>query len=264
MRPWNAPMGVPTGGRRWLRWLALAVFVVALAIAFVNLGFWQLARLDQRRAANDSVAAHESSPPVAFESVFNHTITDSDQWLRVTVRGTFDPEHQFLVRYRSNAGQTGYEIVTPLRTTTGETVLVDRGFAARPADQDYPAVLPQPPVGEVSIVGYVRRNEQGRQQSLTPLPPNNSISLINSEALASSLPYPIVNGFVSIQEIDVTQGGGLQPVQPPELTEGNHFSYALQWFAFAAIAGVGLVLMIRSDLRAGPPPDRRPRAEENE
>ena len=42
---------------------------------------------------------------------------------------------------------------------------------------------------------------------------------------------------------------GLVPVDPPELTEGNHFSYALQWFSFAIIAGVGLVVLIRSDLR---------------
>ncbi len=42
---------------------------------------------------------------------------------------------------------------------------------------------------------------------------------------------------------------GLVPVEPPELSEGNHFSYALQWFAFAGIAAFGLVVLVRSDLR---------------
>ena len=80
MKLLSAPMGArPTGRRLWLRWLALAVFVVALAIAFVNLGFWQLARLDQRRAMNDSVVAHENSVPVSFGSVFDHTIVEADQ-----------------------------------------------------------------------------------------------------------------------------------------------------------------------------------------
>lgn len=251
MRLLDAPMGTaPTGNRVWLRWLVLAVFVVALAIAFVNLGIWQLDRLDQRRARNDSVTAHENTPPVEFATVFNRTITETDQWQRVTVHGTFDPDHQFLVRYRSNAGESGYEVITPLRTTTGEWVLVDRGFVPRPADQDYPSVLPAPPAGEVSIIGHVRRDEQGSRDAMTPVQPGNSIRLVNSAALAVTLPYPVVNGYLSVLQITPAQSGGLVPVQPPELTEGNHFSYALQWFMFAGIAGIGLVMLIRSDVRA--------------
>ncbi|PZQ45135.1 MAG: SURF1 family protein, partial [Phenylobacterium zucineum] len=227
MRLFSAPMGArPTTGRLWLRWVALAIFVVALAIAFVNLGFWQLARLDQRRAMNNSVVAHETSAPVPFESVFTRTIVEADQWQRVSVQGTFDAEHQYLVRYRSNGEQSGYEVVTPLRTTSGEWVLIDRGFGVKPNDADYPSVLPAPPSGEVSIVGYVRRDEQGSQDARTPVQPSNTIRLVNSAALAATLPYPVVNGYISVLEITPAQTGDLVPVQPPELTEGNHFSYA--------------------------------------
>lgn len=259
------PMGArPTGRRLWLRWLALAVFVVALAIAFVNLGFWQLARLDQRRAMNSSVIAHENSGPVSFGSVFNHTIVEADQWQRVSVQGTFDPGHQFLVRYRSNGEQSGYEVVTPLQTTTGQWVLIDRGFAVKPNDADYPTTLPAPPSGQVSITGYVRRDEQGGPEAMTPVQPSNTVRLINSAALAATLPYPLVNGFVSVIEITPAQDGGLVPVQPPELTEGNHFSYAIQWFTFAGMAGIGLVVLIRSDVRAARRPAAPPAGEEEE
>lgn len=257
MKLFSAPMGAsPSGGRPWLRWLALGVFVVALAIAFVNLGFWQLARLDQRRAMNDSVIAHENSTPVSFASVFDHTIVEADQWQRVSVQGTFDADHQFLVRYRSNGEQSGYEVVTPLRTTTGQWVLIDRGFGVKPNDADYPATLPAPPAGQVSITGYVRRDEQGGQDAMTPVQPSNTIRLINSQALAAVLPYPLVNGFISAIETTPAQEGDLNPVQPPALSEGNHFSYALQWFTFAGMAGIGLVVLIRSDVRAA----RRPAA----
>jgi cytochrome oxidase assembly protein ShyY1 len=246
----DSPMGVaPSTRRPWLRWLVLAVFVVALAIAFVNLGFWQLARLDQRRAMNNSVSSHENSAPADFASIFTRTITEADQWQRVSVRGTFDADHQYLVRYRSNGQESGYEVITPLRTTTGAAVLVDRGFGVKPADADYPSTLPAPPAGEVSITGYVRRDEQGSIEAVTPVQPLNTVRLVNSSALAATLPYPIVNGYISIVEITPAQEGDLVPVQPPELTEGNHFSYAIQWFTFAAMAGLGLVLLIRSDLR---------------
>ncbi len=42
----------------------------------------------------------------------------------------------------------------------------------------------------------------------------------------------------------------MMPLTPPELTEGNHLSYAVQWFMFSGMAALGLVLMIRSDLKA--------------
>lgn len=251
MKLLDTPMGTtPIGRRPWLRWLALAVFVVALTIAFVNLGRWQLDRLDQRRAMNSSVVAHQNTPVADFAAIYTRTIVEADQWQRVTVRGTFDPDHQFMVRYRSLGPASGYEVLTPLRTTTGAWVLVDRGFGTKPNDEDYPAALPAPPAGEVAILGYVRRDEQGSQEATTPVAPSNAVRLVNSAAVAGTLPYPLVNGFVSVLEITPAQSGDLAPVTPPELTEGNHFSYAIQWFTFAGMAGLGLVLLIRSDMRA--------------
>lgn len=247
----DTPMGtIPTGSRPWLRWLALAVFVVALAFAFVNLGSWQLDRLDQRKERNSSVVVHENSPVADFDAVFTRTIVEADQWQRVTVRGTFDPDHQFMVRYRSLGPASGYEVLTPLRTTSGAWVLVDRGFGTKRNDEDYPKTLPAPPSGEVAILGYVRRDEQGSAEAMTPVAPSNAVRLVNSGAVAGTLPYPLVNGFISLIEITPPQSGELAPVTPPELTEGNHFSYAIQWFTFAGMAGLGLVLLIRSDVRA--------------
>ena len=76
----------------------------------------------QRRERNSVVVAHENAPIADFAAVFGRPITEADQWQRVRVRGTFGTR-QFLVRYRSNAGATGYEVVTPLRTASGQIVL---------------------------------------------------------------------------------------------------------------------------------------------
>lgn len=237
---------VPQGRRLWFRWAAMGVAVVCLAVAFVNLGRWQLDRLQQRRDNNGVVVAHESAAIVDWRTVFTRPLTDADQWQRVRVQGTFDPEHSYVVRYRSNGDQTGWEIVTPLRTADGN-VLVSRGFAARPSAQDFPRTAPPPPAGEVTVVGYVRRDEQGGTDAITPV--DGQMRLINSVAVAGTLPYPLVNGYIGATELSPAVSDGLVAVNPPELTEGNHFSYALQWFSFALIAGVGLVVLIRSDLR---------------
>ena len=52
--------------RVWLRWLLLAVFVVAIGFTFVSLGNWQLDRLYQRRDRNANVASHEQAEVVPF------------------------------------------------------------------------------------------------------------------------------------------------------------------------------------------------------
>ncbi len=244
--PTLGTMGQAPQGRLWLRWVVMGVAVVCLAVAFVNLGRWQLDRLQQRRDNNGVVVAHEKSAVVDWQTVFGRPIEDADQWQRVRVTGTFDADRSLVVRYRSNGEQTGWEIVTPLRTPQGN-VLVSRGFAERPAAEDFPRTAPPPPPGEVTVVGYVRRNEQGGPGAIVPV--DGQVRLINSEAVAGTLPYPLVDGYIGAIELTPAATDGLVPVNPPELTEGNHFSYALQWFAFAAIAGVGLVVLIRSDLR---------------
>ena len=104
------------------------------------------------------------------------------------------------------------------------------------------------PAGEVSLVGYVRRDEAGSEEAMTPT--QGTIRLVNSTALGAALGRELVNGYLSVLEMEPADPAGLAPVRPPEPNEGNHFSYALQWFMFAVLAGVGLVLLIRSDVRA--------------
>lgn len=230
----------------WVRWLLLTAFVAALAVTFVNLGQWQLDRLDQRRDSNANVAAHEQAPVVSFDEAFGDVIGDDDQWQRVEVTGTFLGDRQLQARYRSFNDATGWELVTPLVTADGRTVLVDRGFVQRPADEDFPRTYPPPPPGEVTVLGFVRRNEQGRQNALTPT--QDTVRLINSEAIEPWLGRPLVNGYVTLISVDPPQQGPLQPLTPPPLTEGPHLSYALQWFTFTLIAGIGLFVLIRNDI----------------
>ena len=166
---------------------------------------------------------------------------------RIEARGTFDAEHQFVVRYRSNGDTEGYEVVTPLRTATG-AVLVDRGFIPLERGAQIPTAAPAPPTGEVTVIGHVRRDERGRRAATTPV--GNQMRLINSNAIAATLPYPITSGYIGLLTVEPQQPGGFQPIQLPELSEGPHFWYAVQWFMFTAVAVAGIVVFIRSDLRA--------------
>jgi cytochrome oxidase assembly protein ShyY1 len=233
--------------RLWLRWALLIIFVAVLGVVFVNLGEWQLDRLAQRKERNATTIINEQKPVQPYEQVFTRPITDADQWQRVEARGTFDAQHPFVVRYRSNGDADGYEVVTPLRTATG-AVLVDRGFIPLERGTQIPSMAPAPPTGEVTVVGHVRRDEKGRRAATTPV--GNQMRLINSQAIAATLPYPIATGYIGLLTVQPEQQGGFQPIKLPELSEGPHFWYALQWFMFTAVAAAGIVVFIRGDLRA--------------
>jgi cytochrome oxidase assembly protein ShyY1 len=233
--------------RLWLRWSLLIAFVAVLGIVFVAMGEWQLDRLAQRRERNATTIANEQSLVRPYEQVFTHPITDADQWQRVEARGTFDADHQFIVRYRSNGNLDGYEVVTPLQTTSG-VILVDRGFIPLPRGVQIPSAAPAPPTGEVTVIGHARRNEKGRRAAITPV--DSQMRLINSDAIAATLPYPIKSGYIGLLTVQPEQAGGLQPIQLPDLSEGPHFWYAVQWFMFTAIGVAGIVVFIRADLRA--------------
>ena len=235
--------------RLWVRWTLLVLFVAVLGTVFVNLGEWQLHRLAARQQRNTDTVANERNPVVGYEQVFDHPIVERDQWQRVEARGVFDAEHQFVLRYRSNGDAGGYEVVSPLRTTSG-TVLVDRGFVSLDRGAPIPAAAdaPAPPAGAVTVVGHVRRDETGRSSAMTPV--NGQMRLLNSGSVAATLPYPVVNGYIGLLTVDPPQTGDFQSVQLPEISDGPHFWYAVQWFMFTALALAGVFVFIRGDLRA--------------
>jgi cytochrome oxidase assembly protein ShyY1 len=233
--------------RLWVRWVALILFVAVLGTVFVFLGEWQLRRLEQRKERNVITIANEQTPVKPYTEVFNEPIVEADQWQRVEARGTFDASHQFVIRYRSNGDANGYEVVTPLQTSAG-WVLVDRGFVALDRGVAIPSTAPPPPSGEVTVIGHVRRSEQGRQGAVQPV--NGQTRLVNSAALQSALPYRVPDGYIGLLTVDPPQTGGLVPVLVPELSDGPHFWYAVQWFMFTGIGVLGVVVFIRGDLRA--------------
>lgn len=228
----------------------MAIFATVMITAFVVLGRWQLNRLEWRRGNNAIIARHEVAPVLPYAEVFDHPITDADAWQRVSVSGVYDTETQYQVRYRNFDDRRGIEVVTPLRLEDGRSILIDRGFIEVPTGQPIPDTLPPAPEGEIDIVGYVRRNENGRDKATVPV--NGQLRLINSTAIGGTLPeQDLLDGYISVLSSEPTQTGDLIPLTPPKLTEGPHLSYALQWFAFTGIAVIGLVVLIRADVREG-------------
>lgn len=227
-----------------IRWGSLVVLVIILAVVFVELGKWQMRRLDERREQNATVVEHSAQDPQPYEQVMNKPIEEGDQWQPVTITGTYTGE-TYQVRYRNQDG-AGQEVVSVMRAHDGREVLVNRGFLHRVTGQP-DAAPPAPPQGEVSITGYVHRNERGNDTAVVPHDFN--VRLINSDAIGTSLGRELVNGYVTVTESSPADDERLVPMALPSLDEGPHLSYAWQWYSFTAIVIIGVVVLIRADIR---------------
>src|SRR6266498_2463955 len=135
-----------------VRWIATALAVLLLAGVCVELGRWQLHRLDQRKARNDVTRANLAAQP---------TPIDQNAWRTAIVTGRYDASKQVVMRYRNVNDSPGFEIVTPLILADGKAVLVDRGFLARQGGELAPSHIPAVPTGEVIVTGRLRRSERG-------------------------------------------------------------------------------------------------------
>ena len=95
------------------RWLIGHVLVVLAVIVLINLGLWQLRRLDQRRALNASILAGLNAPVVVLSG---QTVDPQElNRHRVSATGTFDNQAAVALRNRPFQGQPGVHLVTPLK-----------------------------------------------------------------------------------------------------------------------------------------------------
>ena len=221
------------------RWLALAAAVLLLATVSVRLGFWQLSRLHDRVAENSVIEQNLTAAPVEASALAgpDDAVTGSEEWRPVTAAGRYDPSEQLLVRYQTNGGARGVDVLTPLVTEEGTAVLVDRGFLEAPSGTPEMSEVPAPPAGEVTVTGWLRENSDAPSDATTAA--DGTVRAISSAALARELPYPVAAGWVQADSEEPAAAQPLSGPEQPELDSGPHFFYAMQWWFFALLALVG-------------------------
>lgn len=233
-------------------WLLFHLAVVAGIVAMVAAGFWQLQRLDERKEFNQRVIERSQSEPVSVRSVIEQleegSLTfDQAEWLPVTIRGTYLPD-QILNFNKSQGGRAGDNVLTAIVSDEGDTVIVNRGFI--PLGIDVPAA----PMTAVELFGYVRLTEVRDRGGVTDADggePLTETRRVDVPRLAEQLPGDVAPFFVQlIASEPPIEVGDPEPVVLPELSNGPHLSYAVQWFAFAACVAIGWVLAVRRSVRA--------------
>jgi surfeit locus 1 family protein len=215
-------------------WLGLAV-ALGVAAGCVRLGIWQLQRLGERRARNAAVRAARRLPPLEVTAGLTAAVARDR---RLHARGVYDYAHERRWHGRSYEGLPGVDLVTPLRLADGSAVLVDRGW------------VPSPDGFHVDADAY-REGERAEVWGLgvaAPRAPGD----VDPAALGDSLPYPLLPFVLQQLPVDTPGAAAASRVHrwpAPELSDGPHLSYAIQWFSFAVIIGVGSVALVRTRAR---------------
>ncbi|HTG39330.1 SURF1 family protein [Sphingomonas sp.] len=180
-----------------------ATLVVALAVAaMIGLGLWQLDRREQKRALIASFTRNATLPETALSPA---PVPDASLFRRVRATCT-TPAAPRRSAGRSDAGASGYRFLVTCR----EGFVVDLGVAGDPrltpawGGGAVNGVLTRPP----DSTSFIQRLFGARPQPVAMIVP----------------PRPLAAGLAASRTPD--------PANVPD----NHLAYAVQWFAFAAMA----------------------------
>lgn len=243
-------------------WILSHLFVISCVVVFVSLGFWQLRRLDERKAYNAVVAVNETKPMQPIEEVLpDGPESDADavadaQYRVVSVTGTYDTGDEVLIRNRTLQGLPGYWMLTPLVLPDGTAVAVNRGwvpFSTTNPDGPWPEFAP--PTGVVTVTGMVQDTVTKSTGLISGATDETGVRLttmarVDLDRFAQQVDREIYPVSVDLRTQDPVQESGLpDPVDPPVLDDGPHLGYALQWFAFALLTSIVYPLLLRRTAR---------------
>ena len=229
------------------KWILFTILIVLSMVLFVRLGFWQLDRLEQKRTYNATMAERWRQDPFDLNAEQLPQSLDNLEFRRITADGYFDYASQIILKSQIYYDAPGIALVTPFVFADGRAVLVARGWV--PADQASPQAIAQleEPAG-APVLGLIKPSQAppNGQPSTPPATPQSEWFRIDIPAIQAQMPYALEPAW--IQQLPET-GRPIDKLpireEPMALDEGNHMSYAVQWFSFALIAGFGYIMFVR-------------------
>jgi surfeit locus 1 family protein len=170
--------------------------------------------------------------------------------------GAYDFEREFALASKTHQGSPGVNIITPLRSTHGDTaVLVNRGWVYS-ADAMTVDFARWKEVDTTSVTGYLLEVTRGGRGAAWAGTNPRVARRLDYDSLAKRFPYPIAPFMLVAQEDAARTPGATAPrdstparLPAPLMDEGPHLGYAIQWFCFAVIALLGAAVGVRADRR---------------
>ena len=225
----------------------LQSFVALLLIAACLFAAqWQFSRGSNQSANNKIIAANLDLPSLNIQDVANLDPV-VNQWRKITLQGKFSQTNQELVRNRYYEGKFGFEVLTLFTTTNGENFWVDRGWVAAGPNAATPPNVEQVTSESVEISARIRSENLSRQLQgsffVTRATSEKPESIAKLQGIDANEYYLDLLGSLDGQVRPLTE------IELPELSNGPHYAYGIQWLAFALLALIGRFLIFREAKR---------------
>lgn len=250
-------MATQSSGRRRATRVLFGVVACVLALVFSSLGFWQLRRLAERRAQNAMLSSRRVHLPIELNAV--PADTGAARFRRVRINGAYDYAHEFALTLRTRNGSPGVDIITPMtRTGTDTVVLVNRGWIYAP-DGMTADLSKWHEADSVNSIGFVETFPPASPFVARSPHRARAYRWLDRPVVETDIGRPVAPFYVVLAP-DSETGYAIPPkinrfehpsaeipprVQPRGLDEGPHKSYAIQWFSFAAISILGMIIFLR-------------------
>jgi surfeit locus 1 family protein len=202
---------------------------------------WQYHRGVDRHARNSVIEERIAKPPLALSEV--EGALEDYEWQMITANGRFDSSKQILLRNRYNEGKYGYEVLTLFTSDDSQNFWVDRGWVEAGATATTAPVVTPVPDSQVSITGRLRLDSSLPRGSFFALPGKGQdlVSELNAQSQLNTEKFYV--DLLSGSEVELTPA---VTAQLPELSDGPHMAYALQWIFFGGLAIYGRILIRRT------------------
>ena len=209
---------------------------------------WQFARAAEVDRANAIVLANYNSTPVPLEELLTpNSNWDSElEYRQVVVSGQYLPAASYLIRNRPNSGNPGFLQLTAFETDSENVIWIERGWLPTGNNQDSPDQVPQVDTIHRQVILRLRPTEPKLDRGA----PTGQLPSIDLPAASALLDNQVVftQSYGRLVSESPTLSRGL-PLPMPELNQGNHLSYAMQWILFALMAIGAVYWTILQDRR---------------
>lgn len=228
------------------RQFIIATAAVAAGMIFLaRLGFWQLDRLEQRRASNAQLMAVLESAPLDLAAADLPEDLAALKDREAIAQGTFDFDYQGFVKLQTYQGRPGVHLVAPLVLDDGKTaVLVNRGWV--PEADNY-AAYNEP--GALTVNGYIGLTQTlNRDSGVSAVTEELAWYRVDIEAIQAQMPYDLLPIYIN-QAPEANDAPPFRAEREVDLSEGSHMGYAIQWFIFCATLAIMYAALVYKDVR---------------
>ncbi|MBV2143292.1 SURF1 family protein [Falsochrobactrum sp. TDYN1] len=228
----------------------MAVLGLAFFVLFMGLGIWQIERLQWKLDLIARVDARVHAEPIAApgKDDWANVNQADDEYRHVTLTGTYLNDKEVLVHALTERG-SGNWVLTPMRSVDGAIIFINRGFV--PNDKRDPASRPETQIGgETTVTGLLRMPEPDGF-FLRPNDPERNdwnsrdiAAFAKKKNLGTAAPYFI--------DADASANPGNLPVGGLTVVKfrNSHLSYAITWFALAAMIAGAAIFVWRHERRS--------------